>query len=687
MDDLVRKLTVLITANTDDFQKAMAGMNGSLKETEAASTSLGSKLSSIGSNVYSLGKSLLPMSIGAAAALGLAAKQAVSFDQAMELLHTQAGLSQQQVDGLKNSVLALAPAVGVGPTELATAFYHIASAGAGIWSTAQMLDILKISAEGAAVGQANLDDTTYALSSTIASGITGFKDAAEAMATLNAIVGSGDMRFQDLNAAMSTGIESTAATFGVSLPSLGAALATLTDNGERADEAATRLRMTLALLAAPTAKAATLLGDIGLSGPAVTASTSAMTNALQAAGLTTTKMADDLRQPNGIMVALQDLKSHLESAGLSADSADALLSRAFGGGRTDAALMTMLQNLDRMDSKYKQIGKTTGQFANDWAAQQNQAKQKLADFTAEVDVAGVKLGNAFLPTLISVARAIASIADWFGKLSPAWQKIIAFILLSVTVLGPLLMALGAMASGLGVLIGLFGALTLAGGLWIAAAVAIAAVGLYVITHWQQVKDFFSRLMNDIKTDFNGLPGPIRDAAMLAVTLFLGPLLSIVRNVRNIVDLVKAMFSELVPHLGDVGRAATEALLAPIFGIPGTMASILSHLPGAGVLKSLGHDLHIPGFASGTNFAPGGLAMVGEQGPELVNLPRGSQVLSASRTSAMGSGGSTVNLNVSVGNYLGEPGELRNFAKQLYLEMMRVANANGVTLPNIGLNPQ
>ena len=33
-----------------------------------------------------------------------------------------------------------------------------------------------------------------------------------------------------------------------------------------------------------------------------------------------------------------------------------------------------------------------------------------------------------------------------------------------------------------------------------------------------------------------------------------------------------------------------------------------------------------GFAGGTDYAPGGLAMVGEQGPELVNLPRGSQVI-------------------------------------------------------------
>jgi hypothetical protein len=33
-----------------------------------------------------------------------------------------------------------------------------------------------------------------------------------------------------------------------------------------------------------------------------------------------------------------------------------------------------------------------------------------------------------------------------------------------------------------------------------------------------------------------------------------------------------------------------------------------------------------GFAGGTDFAPGGMAVVGERGPEIVNLPRGSQVI-------------------------------------------------------------
>jgi tape measure domain-containing protein len=48
------------------------------------------------------------------------------------------------------------------------------------------------------------------------------------------------------------------------------------------------------------------------------------------------------------------------------------------------------------------------------------------------------------------------------------------------------------------------------------------------------------------------------------------------------------------------------------------------------------------FARGTGYAPGGLSLVGEQGPELINLPRGSQVYSNPKTNrmldSMGGGG-------------------------------------------------
>jgi hypothetical protein len=63
------------------------------------------------------------------------------------------------------------------------------------------------------------------------------------------------------------------------------------------------------------------------------------------------------------------------------------------------------------------------------------------------------------------------------------------------------------------------------------------------------------------------------------------------------------------------KAAINALVMNLFtpGAGGTTAPLLGAL-------GIGHA------AGGTNFAPGGMMLVGEQGPELVNLPRGAQVI-------------------------------------------------------------
>jgi len=55
-------------------------------------------------------------------------------------------------------------------------------------------------------------------------------------------------------------------------------------------------------------------------------------------------------------------------------------------------------------------------------------------------------------------------------------------------------------------------------------------------------------------------------------------------------------------------------------------------------------VEVPGFASGVRDFSGGVALVGEQGPELVTLPAGSNVYSNTETnSIMNKGGATVNI--------------------------------------------
>jgi len=57
---------------------------------------------------------------------------------------------------------------------------------------------------------------------------------------------------------------------------------------------------------------------------------------------------------------------------------------------------------------------------------------------------------------------------------------------------------------------------------------------------------------------------------------------------------------------------------------------------------------VPGYATGTNFHPGGLAMVGERGPELVSMPRGSRVFTNRESMGMMGGSQPVVVQVVAG---------------------------------------
>jgi hypothetical protein len=80
-----------------------------------------------------------------------------------------------------------------------------------------------------------------------------------------------------------------------------------------------------------------------------------------------------------------------------------------------------------------------------------------------------------------------------------------------------------------------------------------------------------------------------------------------------------------------------------------------------------------GFANGTNSAPGGMALVGERGPELVNLPRGSQVNTAQETKALlGGGGGSVSISIDARG--AQQGVAEQIAQQLQRAMPGITNA-------------
>jgi hypothetical protein len=86
-------------------------------------------------------------------------------------------------------------------------------------------------------------------------------------------------------------------------------------------------------------------------------------------------------------------------------------------------------------------------------------------------------------------------------------------------------------------------------------------------------------------------------------------------------------------LGNMLKQVIGAIINSIMVAVPFPANLLA-AAGAGALGSSLFS-SIPGFATGTDYAPGGMAWVGERGPELVNLPRGSQVFTNQESMGMG----------------------------------------------------
>lgn len=110
------------------------------------------------------------------------------------------------------------------------------------------------------------------------------------------------------------------------------------------------------------------------------------------------------------------------------------------------------------------------------------------------------------------------------------------------------------------------------------------------------------------------------------------------------QIIGAIASGITGSASAITKAAMDTMSSVISKITGTavdiagmVASGVTDIGGAiaGAMGNLGDWWDdITPWASGTDYAPGGMSLVGEEGPELINLPRGSQVIPADKTAAI-----------------------------------------------------
>lgn len=379
-----------------------------------------------GQQMKSFGKSLTVGLTLPITALGIAVtKMGQSFDKEMTKIETLVGVDSKLVQKFEKDIIALGPAVGKGPKELAEALFVVTSAGE---RTSAAMEIVTQAAKASAVG---LGDTAVIARSVTAAmqayGKTGL-DASRATDVLVATVREGNLEAASLAGSLGRVI-GIASQVGVTFEDVGSFIATFTRLGVGAEEAVTSLRGTLNVLLKPTKEARETLNKFGLT----------------AAGLRQKIKDEGLAET--LILLKETFKGNDEELVRVIPNVRALAGVLGTAGAQAEAFIDISEKLRDSQGILTDAFKTTSE----------RITFSFQMIGARFSQLGTRLGSALEPILMEkVIPAINALIDkleqavnWFENLTEGEKTATVSVALFAAALGPAIFALGSVVSGIG----------------------------------------------------------------------------------------------------------------------------------------------------------------------------------------------------------------------------------------------
>lgn len=450
----------------------------------AMSKSIGGALTKVGSEFSRAGHGLTTgLTLPILAVGGAASHMALDFDTALRKVVGLTDVTQAEIGGIREQILAMSHDVGKAPQELAEAFYFVASAG---FKAEEAMRVLEVAAKTSGAGLGDTQTIAQVLGSVINAYGHENMTAAHAADILTESVSQGTAEASEFAGVIGR-VVPIAASLGVSFDQVGAALAGMTLSGVDADEAATALRQIMVSLLKPTSEAEDALATMGTS---------------------SSELRAELRE-KGLLATLRDLEARFGG------NADAT-AKVFGNVRALAGIQNLLGlSTEQLDAVFSKVSDSQGRYGE---AFDNFAKGpgfRMNQALADLQVTGIQLGDDVLPAVVSILQELAGAArafgKWWGGLSKETKQSIIQWAAWLAIAGPVLILVGKLATGLGAIFNLVGFLAGAKGiprlvgalktLKLASLGALGPIGLIVVAALalkeatKPVDDFFDSLIH------------------------------------------------------------------------------------------------------------------------------------------------------------------------------------------------
>lgn len=610
---------------TDEASAATKKISGSLD-----------KLADSGKSMMKVGGA---MTAGITAPMALAAAATITATNEINAgLANVASLGVADVDKYRDSVQQMSIDVGKSTTDLTSGLYQVVSA---FGETSETMQVLQINSQAAAAGLATTEQA-IALTSAVtkAWGDTSAAAVQQASDLAFTTVQLGQTSFPELASAMGR-VTGMSKTLGVSQEEMFAVMATATGVTGQASEVSTQLAGVYAALLAPTESLAGLYGDLGVASGEALIEQEGLQGAIALIVESAAAAGEPLQKYIGSVEA-GNLAIGLAGS-LSDDYTTKLAAMGSAAGAADAAFIAQTQGI-------------------------NATAFEMIQLRQQVTVLSQDIGEALIPALGAMLTAVTplltKVAEWiaaFGAMSPAMQQGIIGMVALVAAIGPAVTVLGAMATALGVILSPIGLVVAAVVGLVAVLFDIGGAGTYAreaLESWglenlaMSLGQAQEAAANLVETIMSLMSGEI-SFGDLTMPTWVGDLMIWKWPTLGVPPWIETLFSWAWPILGPVAWAIRLMSWAwPTMSKPGWLDNLLGFnwpsFPGRPAWLG-GEGDAVDSNATGTSYFRGGLTMVGETGPELVQLPRGSQIHSAGQTAQMAMGGVTVNVAATVNN--------------------------------------
>lgn len=338
------------------------------------------------------------------AAGAASAKLAVDFNTAFTQMQTLAGVTGDEVAGLKEEVKRLAVETGRSPDELAKALYFIRSSGL---EGADALKVLDASAKGAAIGLGDTASVADAVTSAINTYGAANLDGATAVDVLSAAVAAGKGEASEFAPQLGR-LLPLANNLGVGFDQVAGSLAFLTKTSGDTSLASAQLGGVLAAFLKPTEQGRKQLDEMGLS-------------------------ADGLRKSladNGLLPTL----------GLVADklggNKDAL-GRLFEDREALTGFLGLTQNAEEAAAVLDSVTGAAGKLDAEFGKLDDDPGFKLNQQFSELKVTMIDVGEKLLPSVIRLAEVGGDVLGFFAALPAPLQDSLLVVLALAAGMGPL----------------------------------------------------------------------------------------------------------------------------------------------------------------------------------------------------------------------------------------------------------